>query len=51
MALSDSGSRGDPVNRALAVLTVATFVVVLLGLPTAGEPVLAAALALAAIVG
>jgi len=35
------------VNRALAVLTVATFVVVLLGLPTAGEPVLAAALALA----
>jgi signal transduction histidine kinase len=37
----------DRVNRALAVLTGATFVVVLLGLPTTGEPLLAAALALA----
>jgi signal transduction histidine kinase len=42
-ALPDS----DRVNRALAVLTSATFVVVLLGLPTTGEPVLAAALGLA----
>ena len=42
-ALPDS----DRVNRALAVLTSATFVVVLLGLPTSGEPVLAAALGLA----
>lgn len=42
-ALSDS----DRVNRALAVLTAATFVVVLIGLPSTGYPVLAAVLALA----
>jgi len=41
--LPDSGR----VNRALAVLTCATFAVVLLGLPTTGSPLLAAALGLA----